>query len=162
MTKVIAICGKICSGKSYYSNKLKDKENAVILSCDELTSILFDNNLGDKHDEMSKRIWEYLLKKAEEIIKINTNVILDWGFWSKADRQYIKDYFKAKNIDVIMHYIDITDNTWSKNIMERNNRILNGEDKSNYYLDDGLINKLQSLWETPSKDEIDVCYKLDR
>ena len=31
MTKLIAICGKICSGKSYYSKVLKEKENAVIL-----------------------------------------------------------------------------------------------------------------------------------
>ena len=60
MTKLIAICGKICCGKSYYSKHLKERENAVVLSCDELTAILFDNNLGDKHDEMSKRIWKYL------------------------------------------------------------------------------------------------------
>ena len=57
MTKVMAICGKICSGKSYYAKQLKNKENAVILSCDKLTHVLFDNNLGDKHDEMSKFIW---------------------------------------------------------------------------------------------------------
>ena len=37
MAKIIAICGKICSGKTYYAQSLKDKENAVILSCDELT-----------------------------------------------------------------------------------------------------------------------------
>ena len=88
MTKVMAICGKICSGKSYYSKKIKEKENAVILSCDELTKILFDNNLGDKHDEMSKRIWEYLLTKAVDIVKTDTNVILDWGFWVGEDRKY--------------------------------------------------------------------------
>ncbi len=162
MSKVITICGKICCGKTYYSNMIKQKNNAVIMSCDELTSIIFNNQLGDRHDEMMIKVKYYLLQKTLEIVNAGTDVILDWGFWSKADRQYIKDYFKAKNIDVIMHYIDITDNTWSKNIMERNNRILNGEDKSNYYLDDGLINKLQSLWETPSKDEIDVWYKLDR
>lgn len=162
MSKVITICGKICCGKTYYSNMIKQKNNAVIMSCDELTSIIFNNQLGDRHDEMMIKVKYYLLQKTLEIVNAGIDVILDWGFWSKADRQYIKDYFKAKNIDVIMHYIDITDNTWSKNIMERNNRILNGEDKSNYYLDDGLINKLQSLWETPSKDEIDVWYKLDR
>ena len=32
MAKVIAICGKICSGKTYYANKIKGKENAVVLS----------------------------------------------------------------------------------------------------------------------------------
>ena len=77
MAKVILICGKICCGKSYYANNLKQQNTAVILSCDELTKVLFDNNLGDKHDEMSKRIWEYLLKKTEDVINADCNVILD-------------------------------------------------------------------------------------
>ena len=46
MAKVILICGKICCGKSHYAKDLMQKQNAVTLSCDELTSILFDNNLG--------------------------------------------------------------------------------------------------------------------
>ena len=58
--KVIMICGKICSGKTFYANTIKSELNAVILSCDEVTSILFDNNLGEKHDEMAKRIRIYL------------------------------------------------------------------------------------------------------
>ena len=62
MAKVIAICGKFCSGKTYYENEIKEKENAVVLSCDEITKILFNNNLGEKHDEMSQRVWRYLLK----------------------------------------------------------------------------------------------------
>lgn len=47
MAKVIAICGKICSGKSYYANKIKDKLNAVILSTDEVTFDLIDNEQGE-------------------------------------------------------------------------------------------------------------------
>ena len=162
MAKVIAICGKICSGKSYYSKKLKDKENAVILSCDELTDILFNNNLGDKHDEMSKRIWEYLLKKAEDIIKTGTNVILDWGFWSKSDRIYIKEYFYSKDIKCELHYINIDDKSWQKNIDERNQIVLSGNGGSDYYLDEGLMKKLLSKWDVPSKEEIDVWLNLKR
>lgn len=56
MAKIIAICGKICCGKTYYANQIKEKEKAVILSCDELTKDLFDNDLGEKHDEMALRI----------------------------------------------------------------------------------------------------------
>lgn len=162
MGKVIAICGKICCGKSYYSQQLKDKERAVILSCDELTSVLFDNNLGDKHDEISKRIWEYLLKKTVDIINANGNVILDWGFWSKNDREFIKEYFKSKNIKCEWHYIDINEKSWQKNIKERNARVLAGNGGSDYYLDEGLMKKLLTKWETPQQNEIDVWYKLER
>ena len=43
MGKVIAICGKICSGKTYYANQIKHKQNAIILSIDEVTYDLFGN-----------------------------------------------------------------------------------------------------------------------
>ena len=158
----MAICGKICSGKSYYSNKLKDKEKAVILSCDEMTSILFDNNLGDKHDEMSKRIKDYLLKKAVDILDTGANVILDWGFWSKRDRKDINQYFESKSIVCEWHYIDIDDNSWQKNIDERNERVLSGNGGSDYFLDEGLIKKLSSSWEEPTQDEIDVWFVAKR
>ena len=67
MAKLIAICGKICSGKTFYANQIKAKENAIILSCDELTKELFDNDLGDKHDEMAVRIWNYFKSKSVEL-----------------------------------------------------------------------------------------------
>lgn len=162
MCKVIAICGKICSGKSYYANQIKESENAVILSCDEITNILFDNNLGDKHDEMTKRIREYLLTKTVDIISTNTNVILDWGFWSKKDRDYVKEYFRSKSIECEMHYVCIDNASWQKNITERNEKVLLGDSGSDYYLDDGLLKKLLSMWQEPSKEEIDIWFNLKR
>lgn len=162
MAKIILVCGKICSGKSYYSKNLKKKENAVILSCDEITGVLFDNNLGNKHDEMCMRIKNYLLKKAEDIISTNTNVILDWGFWTKNERHEIKEYFNLKGIKCEMHYINIDYKSWAKNIAERNQRVLNGTSANDYYLDEGLISKLLTKWQEPSKDEVNVWYNLTR
>lgn len=43
MPKVILICGKIASGKSFYAIKIKNKEKVIILNTDELTFALFDN-----------------------------------------------------------------------------------------------------------------------
>ena len=162
MTKVIAICGKICCGKSYYASSLLKKEKAVILSCDELTSALFDNDLGDKHEEILDRIRKYLLKKAVDIISAGSNVILDWGFWTKEDRTKTKQYFLDKGIKYEMHFVDLDDATWERNVAERNKRVLDCQGGSDYYLDDGLKNKLLSIWQQPEKNEIDVYYKLER
>lgn len=60
MGKIIAICGKICSGKTWYARQLMKAEAAVLLSCDEVTRALFDNDLGDRHHEMTARIRCYL------------------------------------------------------------------------------------------------------
>lgn len=160
--KVIAICGKICCGKTYYSNQIQEKEKAVILSCDELTKDLFDNDLGEKHDEMALRIWNYFKKKSVELVNAGCTVILDWGFWSLENRKSLTEFYNMQNIPCEWHYIDVDDYTWRRNIEERNRRILSGECGSDYYLDEGLMGKLLSKWEAPSRDEIDVWYNLKR
>lgn len=162
MGKIIAICGKICSGKTYYANQIKEKESAVILSCEELTNALFNNDLGDKHDEMATKIWSYFTKKSVELVNIGCNVILDWGFWSKEQRKHITEYYKSCNITCEWHYIDIDLNSWYKNIEERNKRVLDGKGEFDYYLDKGLMEKLLSKWEAPDKNEIDVWYFAER
>lgn len=63
MAKVIAICGKICSGKSYYANQMRDKENAVILSKDEATHDLIDNEQGEYYNVFAEKVNKYLMKK---------------------------------------------------------------------------------------------------
>ena len=159
MAKVIAICGKICCGKSYYAKSLAEKEQAVILSCDELTKDLFDNDLGDKHDEMALRIWAYFKKKSVELVKAGCTVILDWGFWSLENRSVLKEFYRGQGVPCEWHYVDVDEETWKRNIAERNERVLRGEGGSDYYLDEGLMEKLQSLWEEPAPEEIDVWYK---
>ena len=155
MAKVFLICGKICSGKTTFARKLAEEQNAVILSCDEVTWELFSNDLGEKHDEMTAHIRRYLLRKAVEIIRAGTNVILDWGFWTAAYRAEIKDYFSAEKIESHWTYISVSPEEWERRIAGRNAAVLAGE-SHDYYLDEGLRAKLESLFEEPSRDETDL------
>ncbi len=162
MAKIIAICGKVCSGKTYYANKLKENENAIILSCDEMTSELFSNNLGNNHDAITSKIQNYLKKKSVELVKIGCTVILDWGFWSFESRHCLSEYYRLQNIPCQWHYIDVNEQSWHRNIEERNRRILNVSGDLDYFIDRGLMNKFLSEWAPPSKEEIDICYYLNR
>lgn len=162
MSKVMLICGKICSGKSYYAKSLSEKENAVILSTDEVTYDLTNNEQGENYEAFANKVNEYLKKKAVELVNIGCNIILDWGFWTKINRKEITEYFKSKNVNVEWHYIDVDDDVWYKNIDERNKKVLAGDGGSNFYVDEGLLNKIISKFEIPSRDEIDIWYKLER
>lgn len=156
MSKIIAICGKICCGKSYYAKQIKEKENAVVLSTDEATYDLIDNEQGELYDVFAERVNKYLMKKAVEIVKAGCIVILDWGFWTKAERQETTKYFNQFGIDVEWHYVDIEQSRWKQLIEERNNKIKNGNGGSNFYVDEGLMEKLLSKFEEPTRDEINV------
>ncbi len=157
--KIIAICGKICSGKTYYANKIKRKENAVILSVDEVTYDLINNEQGEFYDEFCPRVNKYLMKKSVELANIGCNVILDWGFWTKQVRKETTEFYKSKDINIEWHYIDVDDETWEKSIEERNKRIEEGNGGSDFYINEGLKKKIIEKWEAPNKEEINVWYK---
>ena len=159
MAKLLCICGKIGCGKTYYANRLKEQEHAVILSTDEVTYDLTNNQQGDGYDEFAIRVNLYLRKKAVEIVNAGCTVILDWGFWTKENRKEIKRYGENKGVLVEMHYIDIDDKTWYENIEKRNNEVISGNGGSSFYVNEGLLNKVSSLFEIPEKEEIDIWYK---
>ncbi len=158
MSKIIAICGKICSGKSYYATQIKEQENAVILSIDEATYDLIDNEQGELYDVFAERVNKYLMKKAAQIVKAGCNVILDWGFWTKAERQEATKYFSQFGIDVEWHYVDIEQTRWQQLIQERNSKIQSGNGGSDFYVDEDLLNKLLSKFEMPTRDEINIWF----
>ena len=162
MGKVVVVCGKICSGKSYYSRKIKDDLNAVIISPDEATYELINNEQGEFYNVFSSRLNKYLTKKVGEIAKAGANVIFERGLWTSKDRKDIRDYYNSIGVSCEIHYVCVDDDTWKKNIDERNQRILDGKGESDFYLDEGLMKKLESLWEEPTSDEYDVIYKVDR
>ena len=162
MGKVVLTCGKICSGKSYYSKQLKEELNAVVISPDEATYELLNNEQGEFYDIFSKRLINYLTKKVGEIAQAGANVVFERGLWSKNERQEVKEYYKSIGIDCEIHYVCVDDETWKQNIAERNKRIEAGNGGSDFYLDEGLMEKLESLWEEPNEKEYDVLHKVDR
>ena len=159
---VIAICGKIASGKSYYANQIKQQKHAVILNTDELTYAMFQNEQGENYDKLASRANEYLKQKAIEIAKEGCNVILDWGFWKKEERTALTEYFQKKNIKVEWHYIAIEDQDWEINIQERNQRIQEGFCQHEFLVTEGLKKKQLDNWEEPKTEEIDVWYYFQR
>ena len=159
MAKVYLICGKICCGKTTYANKICAENNAVLLSVDEITLALFGQHCGDKHDEYVERTEKYLLNKSLELIQKDINVVLDWGFWTKAKRLAVKEFYESRGIEYEFHYIDVSDEIWKYRLNKRNNAVL-AEETSAYYVDDNLAAKFASIFEVPSEDEIDVITRV--
>ena len=160
MAKVLLICGKIASGKSIYAERIKKQENAVMLSVDELVLSVLGSDLGEKHDEITNRVQAYLFAKSLDIVRAGTNVLLDWGFWTKERRSAARAYYQAHGIECEFHYIDVPDAVWHRNIAIRNQAVLDGKTDA-YYVDEGLMLKLQSLFEAPDRSEIDVWHVND-
>lgn len=160
MAKVILLCGKIASGKSVYAQMLCKKENAVLLSVDEITINVLGGDLGERHDEIAERVQQYLSQKSLEIIAAGANVLLDWGFWTRERREAARAFYASRGIACEFHYIDVHDEVWRRNIEKRNRAVLAGEVNA-YYMDEGLMLKLQAAFQQPDSSEMDVWYVND-
>ena len=155
MANVYILCGKICSGKSTYSQQLRKDKKAVILSVDDITLTLLGQNGGDTLDVYVEKLEQYFFQKSVEIVETGINVVLDWGFWTKTERDFAKQFYGSRGIEYEFHYISINDEEWYRRLEKRNKDVL--EKKSDaYYVDEGLAEKFKSIFEIPGKDEIDV------
>ncbi|MBQ9484194.1 MAG: ATP-binding protein [Ruminiclostridium sp.] len=148
-------CGKICSGKSTYARKLRDEYKAVILSVDEITLAVFGQDIGDKHDEYVEKLEEYLFDKSVEIVETGMNVVLDWGFWRKSERDYARSFYKKHRIACELHYISVSDEEWDRRLEKRNADVTAGRTNA-YYVDDGLKAKFRVMFEPPEENECDT------
>lgn len=155
MAKAILLCGKICCGKTTYAQKLIHEQPAVLLSVDEIMLALLDPQLGDQHEIYSERTQQYLFQKALEITGCGMNVVLDWGFWQRSRRQEARSFFAQHGIVCEFHYLCISDGLWHERLDKRNRAVLKGETAA-YLVDDGLAAKFESLFEAPSREEMDV------
>lgn len=155
MPKVYLMCGKICSGKSTHAQMLRKAHSAVLLSVDEITLALFGQDAGEKHGEYVARAERYLYQKSLEILETGINVVLDWGFWTKAERGEARKYYGSRGIETELHYIEISDAEWYRRIRQRNESIRENQTDA-YYVDDGLAAKFQAIFEPPAEAEIDV------
>ena len=153
MARVIATCGRICCGKTTYAKALIKKSGGVLLSCDEITLGVLGGQLGDRHDEILQRIQQYLLTKALEILRNGSDVVLDWGLWTREERSRIRHFFKEHGFEYELHYLDIPEGEWQERINKRNLLVSKGQ-SDDYFVDDGLYCKAISLFEPPSDDEI--------
>ena len=158
--KAIMLCGKIASGKSVYAEKLCAQKNAVLLSVDELVLSILGNELGGQHDEITKRVQAYLLNKSLQVIGTGADAVLDWGFWTKESRFAARGFYERHGIPCEIHYVDVTEDVWRRNIEKRNRAVFTGRTNA-YFVSDGLIAKLEAAFEPPARDEIDVRYVND-
>lgn len=101
------------------------------------------------------KLEQFFFQKSVEIVETGINVILDWGFWTKSERDFAKQFYGSRGIEYEFYYISISDEKWYCRLDKRNNDVL-GKKSDAYYVDEGLAEKFKSIFEIPGKDEIDV------
>ncbi len=94
MSKVIMMCGVCGSGKTTYA-KQKEKEGYIRLSIDEEMWNIYGQKGVDypeeQYDELSDKVEHILRQKMISLIKDEQNVVVDFSFWNKDNRNLYKN-----------------------------------------------------------------------
>ncbi|HWT26571.1 MAG TPA: AAA family ATPase, partial [Mobilitalea sp.] len=133
---------------------------AIILSVDDLMLKLSDSCLGDRHGDVVGRCERYFYGLSEQIVSSGLDVIIDFGYWSKKERDAAKEYYKKAGITAELHYIKTSEEERSKRLAQRNEILqkqyeLNPKERL-YIIGDELKDRLDLKFEEPSEAEIDV------
>ena len=155
MAKVTLICGRLCCGKTTYAKQLCADTGAVLLSVDEVMLAIFGQNAGERHDEYAAGARKYLLEKSVCIVRLGVDVVLDWGFWTRADRARTRLFYSERGALCELYFLDTDAGEWRRRIEKRNRAVHAGEENA-YLVDRGLMAKLEARFEPPSADETDV------
>lgn len=153
MTKVYLLCGKIASGKTTYAKTLCEQKNAVILSIDDVMLQLYDECLGQqRHQEVMKRINAYFFTLIPQLFKQGLNVVLDYGYWTKAERTWITSQCVLHDYPYEMHYITVQEEVRLARLQQRNekNKTINNRQ---FIIQDELQRTLDARFEELEEDE---------
>lgn len=119
------IVGNTGSGKTTYSNKLKQETGGLIFSIDQWNKTLFfpDKNEGDGLEWFLERIERsegLMMDLVKQLQASGVDAILDLGLSKTAHREKFRVFAATNGFDLKTHFLDISRETRLKRIWQRN------------------------------------------
>ena len=108
MTTLHLMVGLPCSGKTTRAKMLEAQLGALRLTPDEWHRFLFGQDAADpdhdaRHDKIEVLQWQI----AEASLRRGIDVILDFGFWTKAEREDFRQRAAALGAETTIHFLDV-------------------------------------------------------
>jgi predicted kinase len=106
MATLYLLCGLPGSGKTTLARQLERERNALVLSEDVWMARLYPEAHG--HDDAKReRLKAVQWEIAARALRIGVDVVLDWGFWGRAERDDFRARAAALGACAELHYLDV-------------------------------------------------------
>jgi predicted kinase len=101
--------GLPCSGKTSLAKKLERELPALRLTTDEWHIRLFGQDAEDpQHNARHTQIEELLWNIAARALELGVDVILDFGFWAREEREDYRSRARHLGAASEIHYLDVS------------------------------------------------------
>lgn len=147
------------SGKTTLARKLETKRSALRLSVDEWHIRLFGSDFGENtgddelalHNARHTAIEGLLLETAWRVLSLGTDVILDFGFWTRRERDDLRLKSHDLGVGFMIHFAPVSHDVLRDRIRARNNQLPDGT----FHIPDARLTEWIAFFEVPSPDELD-------
>lgn len=141
------LCGLPGSGKTTLAKKISNECNAIRFSPDEW---LYELGLSFDDDKARCSVEKLQWKIAQNLLKIGNNIVLENGFWFKAERDSYR--FTAEKLGAItkIYFLEVSTEELKKRLNHRNQLASRAIPIVNFRQLDKWIN----IFEPPTNEEL--------
>jgi len=144
--------GLPCSGKTTLAKKLEQEYSALRLTPDEWQVPLFGQDAEEpEHDARHSLIEALLWKIASRALEVGTNVILDFGFWAREEREDFRLRARQLGAGSEVHFLDVPAEELLRRLAVRNS-LGSGE---SFYIREEAMQPWIALFQRPTPDELE-------
>lgn len=152
MATLHLMVGLPCSGKTTLAQKLEHEQSALRLTTDEWHIRLFGQDAEEpEHDARHTLIEMMLWKVASRSLELGTNVILDFGFWAREEREDYRSRAKDLGASSEVHFLDVTTDELMRRLMARNSQ----SSPASFYIPEEMMKPWIGFFQRPTPDELE-------
>jgi predicted kinase len=151
MATLHLMVGLPCSGKTTLARQLEETYSALRLTPDEWHTQLFGHDIEEaEHDARHFLIESMLWGIAARVLGLGVNVILDFGFWARSEREDYRARAAQLGAGSAIHFLDVPEAVLLERLAQRNAQLSQGA----AYIPEARLKEWITLFQPPALDEL--------
>ncbi len=152
MATLYLMVGLPCSGKTTLAQTLEHELPALRLTLDEWHIHLFGQDAEEpEHDARHSLIEAILWNIASRALELGTNVILDYGFWAREEREDYRLRAKQLGASSEVHHLDVPEDELLRRLEKRNSR----PSQVSFLISEEAMKPWMAFFQKPTPDELE-------
>lgn len=141
------------AGKTTLAKKLEVERPALRLTPDEWIPVLYGENLGQKKlDRVRDPVEAMQWQVAAAALKLGVDVILDFGFWGRGERDDYRARATALGAETVICFLEVSHAELSARLAARNANLPPGT----FHVSQAQLDLWWIWFQPPTTDEL-VC-----
>jgi predicted kinase len=146
--------GLPCTGKTTVARRIEVEQHALRLTKDEWVKALY----GDENPPSAQEVIEgRLIRIALRVLELGSNVVIDYGLWSRDERSALRQAAADRGALVEIRYLELTPAEQRRRLDQR----MADAPHTTWPMSDGELADWAARIEVPSPGELDGSEPVD-